>query len=274
MPHLRDIPLAYLEIVMVGTRFPENVGMAVRACANMGCGGVILAAPERWDVEKARPLATAKGMQRLEAVRVVDSLSAAVRDKVRVYGTTARTGGWRQSVLTPEQAAEELAPLLLEDCPTALVFGPEDRGLNNAEIESCQRLVTIPTSGDASSLNVAQAVLLLAYECRKAVLRVTSAPSGVPAGDPAEGSRRITQAERDLLYARLRETLLAIDFLRPDNPEYFLMPVRRFLGKSTIRRHEMDMLMGICRQVNRLVQKKGDGRVAEKKQVFAIYGTR
>ena len=145
MPHLRDIPLAYLEIVMVGTRFPENVGMAVRACANMGCGGVILAAPERWDVEKARPLATAKGMQRLEAVRVVDSLSAAVRDKVRVYGTTARTGGWRQSVLTPEQAAEELAPLLLEDCPTALVFGPEDRGLNNAEIESCQRLVTIPT---------------------------------------------------------------------------------------------------------------------------------
>lgn len=256
MPSSLDSPLRNLAIVMVGTRFPENVGMAVRACANMGCGGLTLAAPERWDVEKARPLATPKGMRRLEAVRVVDSLAVAVSDKVRVYGTTARTGGWRQSLLTPEQAAEELAPLLLEGCGVALVFGPEDRGLSNEEIETCQRLVTIPTSGDASSLNVAQAVLLLAYESRKAVLR-----SGGAARRPCdrnEGARRITQAERDLLYARLRETLIAIDFLRPDNPEYFLMPVRRFLGKSAIRRHEMDMLMGICRQVNRLAQKKHD----------------
>lgn len=268
MPYSRENSLSRLEIVMVGTRFPENVGMAVRACANMGCGGVTLAAPERWDVEKARPLATPKGASRLEAVRVVGSLPDAVHDKVRVYGTTARIGGWRRSPLTPEQAAEELAPLLLEGCPAALVFGPEDRGLNNEELESCQRIVTIPTSGDASSLNVAQAVLLLAYECRKAVLRATSAPSV----DPGDGSRRITQAERDLLYARLRETLIAIDFLRPDNPEYFLMPVRRFLGRSTIRRHEMDMLMGICRQVNRLVQKKGGA--AEKEESFAIYGTR
>lgn len=253
-PYALDSPLRHLDIVMVGTRFPENVGMAVRACANMGCGGLTLAAPERWDVEKARPLATPKGARRLEAVRVVDSLAAAVSDKVRVYGTTARTGGWRRNLLTPEQAAEELTPLLLEGCGVALVFGPEDRGLNNEEIETCQRLVTIPTSGDASSLNVAQAVLLLAYESRKAVLRAGEAARRPP--DHGAGSRRITQAERDLLYARLRETLIAIDFLRPDNPEYFLMPVRRFLGRSAIRRHEMDMLMGICRQVNRLARMK------------------
>lgn len=243
--------LKHLEVVMVGTRFPENVGMAVRACANMGCGGVSLAAPERWDIEKARPLATAKGTALLEAVQVKASLAEALGDKVRVYGTTARTGGWRRSLLTPEQAAAEMAPLLLEGCPVAVVFGPEDRGLNNEEIEQCHRLVTIPTSAEASSLNVAQAVLIMAYESMKAVRNVEARPP-LP-GAPGPASRRITQAEQELLYGRLRDVLIGIDFLRADNPDYFLMPLRRFLGKSELRRHEMDMLMGICRQVERLI---------------------
>lgn len=239
--------LCHLEIVMVGTRFPENVGMAVRACTNMGCGNVTLVAPERWEIEKARPLATPKGAGRLEAVRVREDLPSAVGDKVRVYGTTARTGGWRRGILTPEQAAEEMVPLLLEGDSVALVFGPEDRGLSNEEIGQCQRLVTIPAT-HASSLNVAQAVLVLAYECRKAVLRALSGP---PSKKNAGSSRRITQAEQELLYSRLREVLVAIDFLRPENADYFLMPLRRFLGRSDLRRHEMDMLMGICRQVDR-----------------------
>ncbi len=241
--------LRNLEIIMVGTRFPENVGMAIRACTNMGCGDVTLVAPERWEKEKARPLATPKGIERLEAVCVREKLSAAVGSKVRVYGTTARTGGWRRGILTPEQAAEEITPLLLEGDSVALVFGPEDCGLNNEEIEQCQRLVTIPTS-HASSLNVAQAILVLVYECRKAVLRALSKPLLKKNGG---SSRRITQAEQELLFSRLRETLIAIDFLQPENSDYFLMPLRRFLGRSDLRRHEMDMLMGICRQVNRLL---------------------
>ena len=60
-----------------------------------------------------------------------------------------------------------------------------------------------------------------------------------------------------MLYARLKETLLAIDYLKSDNPDYFLMPLRRFLGKSGLRRHEMDMLMGICRQVDNLRKEAG-----------------
>ncbi|MEG2005699.1 MAG: TrmH family RNA methyltransferase, partial [Bilophila sp.] len=146
----------------------------------------------------------------------------------------------------PEQAAEEIAPLLLDENPIALVFGSEDRGLSNEEIEQCQRLVTIPTAG-ASSLNVAQAVLVMAYECMKAVRRAVPQPV---IDNPGHQSRRITHEEQELLYARIRETLLAIDYLKSDNTEYFLMPLRRFLGRSGLRRHEMDMLMGICRQVD------------------------
>ena len=124
--------------------------------------------------------------------------------------------------MTPEQAAGEIAPLLHEGNRVAIVFGCEDRGLSNADIEQCQRLVTIPTAGEASSLNLAQAILILTYECMKAVSRVDPQPS--LGNDPGQQSRRITHEEQALLYARLKETLLAIDYLKSDNPDYFLMP--------------------------------------------------
>lgn len=248
--------LRHLEIVLSGTKFPENVGMAARACANTGCGRLTLVAPQWWDLEKARPLATAQGEPFLEALEVKPTLGEAVGQCVLTVGTTARTGGWREGLLTPEQAAEEIAPLLMEHQPVAVVFGSEDKGLGNAEIEQCQRLVTIPTASGASSLNLAQAVLILGYECMKATARLTPQP---PLGKtPGPRSRRITQAEQERLYARLRELLLDIDFLKKDNPDYFLMPLRRFLGKSGLRRHEMDMLMGICRQVDNL-RKRNSG---------------
>lgn len=250
---MSDQALQNLQIVMVGTRFPENVGMAARACANMGCGGLTLVAPERWDVEKARPLATPKGEPKLNELNITGSLAEAVGNAVRVYGTTARIGGWRRAFLTPEQAAQDMIPLLLEGSPVALVFGPEDRGLENEEIRQCQRLVSIPVAAEASSLNVAQAVLILSYAVRTGILKQSGATL-LPA-DSGAVSRRITQGEMELLYTNIREALINIDFLRKDNPDYFLMPVRRLLGRVDLRRHEMDILMGICRQIKNLCQR-------------------
>ena len=94
------MPLHAVEVVLVRTRFPENIGMAARACANMGCSRLCLVAPERWEIEKARPLATPKGLPVLEATRVVPTLAEAVAGSSLVMGTTARLGGWRQSVLS------------------------------------------------------------------------------------------------------------------------------------------------------------------------------
>ena len=243
--------LRHLEIIMVGTKFPENIGMAARACANTGCGRLTLVNPVWWDREKARPLATAKGEPLLDAVEVKPSLADALGPNVMTYGTTARTGGWRRGLLTPEQAAAEIAPLLHEGSPVAIVFGCEDRGLSNVDIEQCQRLVTIPTAGEASSLNLAQAILILTYECMKAVSREDPQPA--LGNDPGQQSRRITHEEQALLYAKLKETLLAIDYLKDDNPDYFLMPLRRFLGKSGLRRHGRGHAHGhLCCQVNNL----------------------
>ncbi len=242
--------LRHLEIVMVGTKFPENVGMAVRACANMGCTHLTLAAPFRWNKEKALSLATPKGEPLLDTISIQPDMATALRHAVLTIGTTARTGGWRQGVITPEKAAEEAAPLLMTGNRVIIVFGPEDHGLTNEEITQCQRLVTIPTAGMASSLNVAQAILILVYECMKAVSRCTLRPSLLPEQRPPD--RRITHQEQELLYTNIRETLLAIDYLKNNNPDYFLLPLRRFLDKSGLHRHELDMLMGICRQIQNL----------------------
>ncbi|MDD6087753.1 MAG: RNA methyltransferase [Desulfovibrionaceae bacterium] len=240
--------MLHLETVMVGTKFPENVGMAARACANMGCRTLNLVSPFRWDMKKAEPLATPKGMPVLENITVFPSLEKAVAPCSLIIGTTARTGGWRRHVITPEQAAEESAARLIQGERIALVFGPEDRGLENTDIEQCDRLITIPTAGEASSLNVAQAMLLVLH----AFYNALDARS-VTTRDSVSG--RISHEEQEILYKKIRQTLLAIDFLKPDNPDYFLMPLRRFFGKTDLRRHEMDMLMGICRQILNIAER-------------------
>lgn len=245
--------LKNLDIVMVGTRFPENIGMTARACANMGAGNIILVTPERWDRKKASPLATAKGQHILDTLTLAPSIQEALAPYTLAIGTTARTGGQRRELLSPEAMARETVQLLRQGERVALVMGAEDRGLTNEELLHCQRLTTIPTSPVASSLNVAQATLLLLYECFKAAQQAASRFADRQAA--AQGmlelrpSRRIHIDEQDRLYRVIKETLLDIDFLHSDNPDYFLLPLRRFLGRSDIRRHEYDALMGVCRQI-------------------------
>ena len=241
--------LDLLQVVLVQTRFPENIGMAARACVNMGSHSIRLVAPERWNREKARPLATPKGQGVLDDVQVLPGVSAAVADCSLVIGTTARTGGWRRSLLSPEQAAGEVAQALERGEKVAIVFGPEDRGLDNDAIQHCQRLVTIPTNPEASSLNLAQSVLLLLYECAKAVRARQHEAAGERA--PAEGGsgRVISSADYERLLDNLKDMLLRLDCLHGDNPDYFLMPWRRLLARAQVRRHEYDALMGLCRQV-------------------------
>lgn len=237
-----------LRLVLVRTRFPENIGMAARASANFGQPPLFLVDPERWDRGKALPLATAQGAPLLDTLTVTPTLAEAVAPCTLVVGTTARTGGWRKHIVPPRRAAAEIARRLAAGEQAALVFGPEDRGLGNADLEHCGRLVTIPTAPGASSLNMAQAVLLLVYECFLAL-------PDAPRRDARSAlSRRITRDERDLLDATLKRTLTAIDFLRADNPEYFFLPLARFLDRADVRRHEMDLLMGVCRQMARLAE--------------------
>lgn len=246
--------LSCLHIILVRPRFPENIGMAARAMANMGTCDLTLVAPERWDREKADPLATGQGLAILDKARVEATLEKALESCTLALGTTARTGGWRDETFGPEQAARLARAAARQGGRIALVFGPEDKGLTNAEVALCTHLVTIPTAAGLTSLNLAQAVLLLLYECVKADRELPFVPESSRkwAGPGhAQGSRRATLAEEFLLLRTLQDTLLAIEYLPADNPDWFMRPVRRFLRKSRLRRHEFDMLMGICRRIGR-----------------------
>lgn len=240
-----------LQIILVGTRFPENVGMAARACANLGCPILKLVQPELWIPDKAAPLATSKGLSILHNVCLYETLMDAVADSNLVIGTTARTGGWRKGILPVSQASDQIASALGSGDMVSLVFGPEDRGLCNSDITHCHALLNIPTEEGASSLNVAQAVLLVLHECAnkmRAIRKIPQSSSGQ--------SQKITANDMERLFSSLQEALLQLDCLHGDNPDYFFLPWKRLLHRARLKRHEYDAFMGLCRQVHHKLHQK------------------
>lgn len=239
----------------------------------MGVSRLTLVAPKQWEYDAAAPPATGKALAVLGNVRVAATLAEALTGCTHAFGATARTGGWRLDAITPKNAAEKATRAISEGGSVALVFGPEDRGLKNAEVDLCTHLVTIPTAPDASSLNLAQAVLVVLYELFTASLAHAYHPNRTPKSGKI--SRQATIEEQELLFATLRDSLVAIDFLPKDNPEWFMQPLRRFFRRAAPRRHEFDLFMGICRKMRRLRPVKtprAHKRVAEryesKKRIF------
>jgi tRNA/rRNA methyltransferase len=241
-----------LAVVLCRPKFSENVGAAARACANMGCPNLILVAPRDYDPLRASALATGHGAAVLAAARVCETLPEALAGFEKTYGTTARVGGWRKATASPAQAAPEIALDLAEGGRVALVFGPEEAGLTNEETCLLGTLVTIPTESGASSLNLAQAVLLVLYEI---FLASREAPAREPRARGPGPSRPATHAELETLFAAIREALTSIDFLKGDNPDYWMLPVRRFFSRFSLSRAEFNMLMGVCRQIKWIVSK-------------------
>ncbi len=237
-----------LRIVLVRTNYPENIGMAARASANFGGAGICLAEPRRWDLDKALPTATRQGEPLLRDIRICSSLAEAVEPCSLVIATTARTGGVRRHLITPHEAAAQIARQLQGGGKAALVFGPEDKGLSNEDLQLCGRIVTIPTAPGDSSLNLAQAVLLMMYECFLAC-------TGEHGSRDLRPSRMVSSAERMMLFDLMKRALVGIGTLPADNPDYFFLPLASFFDRAGLHRHEFDIFMGICHRVLQLTQK-------------------
>ena len=240
-----------LVVVLFRPKYPENIGSVARACLNMGVSELVVVDPYNFNMDKALPLATAHARHILESARIVDTLEQAVDGCTAVFGTTARTGGWRKGIMSPDTLAGVVDERLRTGGRVAVVFGPEDKGLTNEETSMCSGLMTIPTSREGTSLNLAQAVVVVLYECFKRSLAEPFTPDGPPEERPT------TVKEQEALFGNLQETLLAIDFLKDDNPDYWMLPVRRFFSKINLKRNEFNLLMGVCRQVRWFVDRYG-----------------
>lgn len=239
-----------IAVVLVRTKYPENVGSVARACLNMGVSDMILVDPQHYAPDKAAPLATVHAKHILDSAAIVPDLNTALADFQSTYGTTARMGGWRKAVLTPDKAALEMAEKMASGERIALVFGPEDKGLTNEETTTCGRLVNIPTSREGTSLNLSQAVLILLYEAFRA-----RHGHGRQTADPTS-SQLATHQEQETLFASMQDALVAIDFLKQNNSDYWMLPIRRFFQRFSLKRHEYNLLMGICRQIKWVAGKK------------------
>ena len=227
---------ANVEIVLVRAWRPANVAAACRAMKNMGLRTLKLVEPPA-ELHRPDVRALAYGAwDVLDAVLFTPSLAQAVAGSQLVVGTSARPG---PNVWTPRRLAAE-AEARAGGGRISIVFGPEATGLRNDELALCHLHVTIPTDSVQPSLNLAQAVLVIAYE-----IWLSSLAGRVVPYQPA----RATAGELEQALSSLRQALLAIGYLNPQNPEAVLTEIRKLLSRAGPSPRELSLLRGIARQV-------------------------
>ena len=226
-----------ISVVLVGTRKGGNIGAVARAMKNMGLERLKLVAPRERITEECRMMA-GKAIDLVDSAEDYSSLDDAVaRDHLIVGTTSLRKRERNQSIYTPR----EIAPLIREQAGSqrvALVFGPERRGLSDNQLARCQYLVSVPSNPDYSVLNLAQAVMVLAYE----IFISTQGAEG-------EALELASDQEREQMFRRVEEVLVQIGFLSSQNPEHIMRSIRRFLGRADLTPRDVKILCGIMSQM-------------------------
>lgn len=254
----KDEAAALPRIVLVGTSHPGNIGAAARAMRTMGLTRLDLVAPERFPHREAEVMA-AGADEVLAAARVFPTLEAAVADCCWVMGCTARRRSVQMDEFDPAQAAVRLHEAQAAG-PVALVFGRERTGLSNEELQLCHAAVHIPSVEDFSSLNLAAAVQVLAWEWRRELLvrdADQAARARVPERDPPA-----TAAQMEGLFGHLAQTLDDIDFHKGRSPDRVMRRLRQLLLRAQPDQRELRVLRGIladAQRMARLAQAAGSG---------------
>lgn len=227
-------------VILVRPQMPENIGAAARAMRNFGLTELRLVRPrERWPNEKAVSMA-ANAVGVLDDARLFDTLEAAVGDLDRVFATTARERHIVKPILTPRGAAVEARAGLRP----GYLFGPERTGLEAEEVAAAQAIVEIPTDPDYASLNLAQAVLVCAYEWRLA--GTTRPDRALPTGEHGLAS----QAELGSLYEHLENELQAGGFFRTAAQKPTMVQnLRAIFSRADLTEQEVRTLRGAVKSL-------------------------
>lgn len=248
---------------MVRPSHPGNVGAAARAIKTMGFHDLYLVAPRYARLsEHPEAVALASGATDvLDAAREVATLEEALSSVTLAFALTARP----REIGPPACDIRAAATISCEhlhqhgNAKVAIVLGTERAGLDNDHIALCQRICHIPANPDYSSLNVAQAAQLTAWELRYALASAASQPllpdtrgSHDPGMDPAPGE------EVQSLIDHLEEALIAVDFLDPAHPKKLMARMRHLLGRSGLTRDETNMLRGVCTAMIKTARKPAD----------------
>ncbi|MFT5141124.1 MAG: tRNA (cytidine32/uridine32-2'-O)-methyltransferase [Rhodothermales bacterium] len=232
-----------IRIVLIDTTHPGNIGATARAMKVMGVTSLHLVNPAIYP--HADATARASGADDiLQHAMVHETLDDALDGCSLVLGTSARL----RSLPMPQLNLRSAAEVALTDSggrDVAILFGRERHGLTNEQMQRCHRLVHIETNPEYGSLNLGQAVQLVTYELRMAILesgRVTP---------PSTDSQAVDASQMEMFYRHLEQTLLDLEFLNPDQPRKLMMRLRRLFNRSRPDQNEINILRGILAAAQR-----------------------
>jgi TrmH family RNA methyltransferase len=229
-----------IRFVLFAPTHPGNIGSVARAMKTMGFHDLrLVRPPEEWLCGESRAMASG-AQDVLHGARVTDTLAEALEGCGLVMAASAR----HRRIGCPEYDPRECAARIREaerSRPVAVVFGPERTGLSNDELDLCNAIVYIPGNPEYNSLNLSQAVQIIAYE-----LRMTAPPSRdlPPAESPIAGP-----ADLELFYEHLERVLLRAGFLNPNNPRHLMRRLRRLFNRAMLDDNELNILRGILSAV-------------------------
>lgn len=229
-----------VRFVLVGTTHPGNIGAAARAMKTMGLSNLHLVEPLHYP--SAEATARASGADDVLANAIVhQDLLSAIDGCQKVYGMSARLRHLPVPAVTPREAVEQIQQQQNDDAEVAILFGREHSGLNNDELDRCHYLVNIPANPDYSSLNLAAAVQVFAYE-----LKMSFDPN-IEQGRIGEKREAIDATDLEHLYQHFEQSLMTIGFLDPEQPRNLMRRIRRLFNRADLDRNELQILHGILR---------------------------
>lgn len=231
--------LENVTIVLNKPKYAGNVGFAARSARNMGIEKLCVVGGAELDPDEMKQVSTHFAAHIIDSIRYCSSLEEAVAGFNYVVGTTSRLGTARGPAVSPREMAQRLVDVSQQN-EIALVFGPEDTGLSNDDVRLCHLLVAIPTS-EFKSLNLSHAVMVVCYE-------IFAARAALPGGSHAP--RLATVEETEAMYDQIKHLLAKIGFLNRQNPDYWMLHIRRFFSRTTLLAREVKIIRGICRQLD------------------------
>ena len=233
-----------LRFVLVETSHPGNIGAAARAMKTMGFRHLVLVNPRFPDaLSHPDAIAFASGAQDiLEQAQIVDSVAAALQGCELVASVSARLREFSPPVQTPRELAEDVQRQLTGQA--AIVFGNERYGLPNEVVVNSQVLVNIPANPEYSSLNLAQAIQLIAYECRMATQNEVQNPAKIGFHGQLANAEEI-----EGMYQHLEQALVSIAFLNPASPKKLMPRLKRLFSRTQLETEEVNILRGISKKI-------------------------
>lgn len=235
-----------VKIILVEPAGERNIGSIARVMRNMGLYNLVIVNPRCDYLSEDAQVMAVHGVEVLQKAVIVDSLPIALQGCQRAIATTARSRGIPTTLETPRQA---LPWLIEKDVTSALIFGPEDRGLSNQELSYAQRFVCIRSNPEYPSLNLAQAVGICAYELYQGL-------NNLEISESSDNENVANIEELEGYYQHLESVLLNVNYLYPHTAAVKMEKLRRIINRTNLKSQELAMIRGILRQIQWAIKDK------------------